>query len=141
VDGRITKAACDVIVPWERFGESLARYRAIAEAAGLDYAIWGHVSDGNVHPNLLPRTGDEMQRALAAVLALGQAAIDLGGAPMSEHGTGRSPVKQELLRRLYGADGVAAMRAVKRVLDPAGILAPGVLFARAEGAQGAPAPS
>jgi FAD/FMN-containing dehydrogenase len=37
-------------------------------------------------------------------------------------------VKQELLRRLYGDAGIAAMRAVKHALDPRGILAPGVLL-------------
>jgi FAD/FMN-containing dehydrogenase len=37
-------------------------------------------------------------------------------------------VKHELLRRLYGESGLTAMRAVKRALDPRGILAPGVIF-------------
>ena len=52
----------------------------------------------------------------------------LGGCPLSEHGTGRNPVKQALLHGLYGEDGIAAMRAVKRALDPEERLAPGVLF-------------
>ena len=37
-------------------------------------------------------------------------------------------MKQQLLVDLYGRDGVEEMRAVKRALDPAGKLAPGVLF-------------
>jgi FAD/FMN-containing dehydrogenase len=37
-------------------------------------------------------------------------------------------VKQELLRRLYGDEGIAQMRAVKAALDPEWKLAPGVLF-------------
>jgi FAD/FMN-containing dehydrogenase len=37
-------------------------------------------------------------------------------------------VKQALLRGLYGDDGITQMRAVKRALDPAWKLAPGVLF-------------
>jgi FAD/FMN-containing dehydrogenase len=41
---------------------------------------------------------------------------------------GRNPVKQQLLRELHGDAGVAAMRAVKHALDPAGRLGPGVLF-------------
>jgi FAD/FMN-containing dehydrogenase len=52
----------------------------------------------------------------------------MGGSPMSEHGVGRNTVKQELLRRLYGDDGIAAMRRVKEALDPRYVLAPGVLF-------------
>ena len=69
-----------------------------------------------------------MRRARDVQLAIGIAAIELGGCPMSEHGTGRNPVKQELLERLYGAAGIAAMRTVKHALDPGYKLAPGVLF-------------
>jgi D-lactate dehydrogenase (cytochrome) len=130
IDATISKAACDVIVPFERFAESLARYRDILGRYELDHAIWGHISDGNVHPNILPADGEQMARAGRALIELGDAAIALGGCPMSEHGVGRSPLKQELLRRLYGDDGVAAMRAVKQALDPEWLLAPGVLFAQ-----------
>ena len=55
--------------------------------------------------------------------------IGMGGAPLAEHGVGRSPLKQRLLVELYGEDGIAQMRAVKRALDPGGKLARGVLFA------------
>jgi FAD/FMN-containing dehydrogenase len=41
---------------------------------------------------------------------------------------GRSAIKQELLRQLYGSAGVDAMRAIKLSLDPDGLLAPGVIF-------------
>ncbi|MEQ1729604.1 MAG: FAD-linked oxidase C-terminal domain-containing protein, partial [Vicinamibacterales bacterium] len=63
-----------------------------------------------------------------AMLAIGRAAIALGGAPLAEHGVGRSPIKQQLLLDLYGHDGIDQMRAVKRALDPRGVLAPGVMF-------------
>jgi FAD/FMN-containing dehydrogenase len=131
VDPSISKSASDVIVPFGRLGEALAAYRAIYRRHRLDHAIWGHVSDGNLHPNVLPASAADMARARDAQLAVGQAAIDLGGCPMSEHGTGRNAVKQALLERLYGRAGVAAMRAVKATLDPRGVLAPGVLFAPA----------
>jgi D-lactate dehydrogenase (cytochrome) len=54
----------------------------------------------------------------------------MGGCPLAEHGVGRNPVKQELLRMLYGDAGVEAMRQLKRSLDPDGKLASGVLFPR-----------
>lgn len=124
----ISKAAADVIVPFEQLGVALADYRAVAARHQFDIAIWGHVSDGNVHPNLLPVDGESMQRARLALREIGQAAIARGGAPMSEHGVGRNPIKQVLLRDLYGVDGIASMQAVKQALDPDGILAPGVLW-------------
>ena len=50
----IQKTAADMIVPFERFARSLDLFRTGFECRGLDYAIWGHVSDGNVHPNVIP---------------------------------------------------------------------------------------
>lgn len=44
----------------------------------------------------------------------------LGGCPLAEHGVGRNPVKQALLRQLYGEAGIDAMRAVKKALDRGG---------------------
>jgi D-lactate dehydrogenase (cytochrome) len=128
IDPTLSKSGGDVIVPVERLGELLACAHDALDARGLDHAIWGHLSDGNLHPNVLPRRPEDGAHARAAQLAIGSAAIALGGSPLSEHGVGRSPVKQELLRRLYGEAGLAAMRAVKRALDPRAILAPGVIF-------------
>ena len=128
VDPRISKAGGDVIVPFERLGEALARYRAIMNAYGLDHATWGHISDGNVHPNAMPLDGVQMDHAKRALVEIGMQAIEMGGSPMSEHGVGRSPIKQQLLRRLYGNHGIAAMRRVKEALDPSYRLAPDVLF-------------
>jgi len=126
----ITKAAADVIVPFRRLGEAMRTYREIAARQRIQCLIWGHVSDGNVHPNLIPRTVDEANRAPIALLEMGRAAIALGGAPMAEHGIGRNQIKQHLLRDLYGSAGVASMRAVKRALDPRNVLAPGIIFSR-----------
>ncbi len=128
VDACISKAAADVIVPFERFEQSLSRYRELLERRGLDHAIWGHISDGNVHPNVIAASAADMQQAGAAMLEIGRVAIALGGCPMSEHGVGRNPTKQALLKDLYGEVGIESMRRVKRALDPSGALAPGVIF-------------
>jgi D-lactate dehydrogenase (cytochrome) len=128
IDGRIAKTAADMVVPFERFGEMMDVYRAGFARRGLDVATWGHVSDGNVHPNVLPRSYDDVEAGKAAILEFGVEVARLGGCPLAEHGVGRHPVKQALLRQLYGDDGVEQMRQVKRALDPNGVLAPGVLF-------------
>ena len=130
VDSGIQKTAADMIVPFERFGEMLRVYREGYERRDLKYAIWGHVSDGNVHPNVIPRTLADVQAGQAAILEFGREAIARGGSPLSEHGVGRSGVKQALLRALYGDRGIAEMRAVKAALDPEWMLSPGVLFPR-----------
>ena len=128
IDAGISKSGGDPIVPTAHIGELLTRARGILDALELAHATWGHLSDGNLHPNVLPRRAADRERAARAQLSIGSAAIELGGSPLSEHGVGRNPVKQELLRRLYGDGGIAAMRRVKQALDPRGVLAPGVIF-------------
>jgi D-lactate dehydrogenase (cytochrome) len=130
VDGRIAKTAADMVVPFERFEEMNAIYRQGFESRGLDYAIWGHISDGNVHPNVIPRSYDDVVKGREAILDFGREVARLGGCPLAEHGVGRSAIKQQLLRQLYGDAAIDEMRAVKRALDPAWKLAPGVIFER-----------
>jgi len=131
IDPRIAKTAADMIVPFERFSEMMAIYRDGFASRGLDFAIWGHISDGNVHPNVLPRAYADVERGKEAILYFGQQVARLGGCPLAEHGVGRNPVKQALLRGLYGDAGIDEMRAVKRALDPGWKLAPGVIFPEA----------
>jgi len=128
VDDTIEKTAADMIVPYARFADSLSLFRDAFESRGLDYAIWGHISDANLHPNLLPRTADEVRLGQDAILGCGREIIRWGGCPLAEHGVGRNPTKQALLRQLYGDAGIEQMRAVKHALDPLGKLSPGVLF-------------
>ncbi len=130
IDPRIAKTAADMIVPFERFGEMMAIYRDGYASRGLDFAVWGHISDGNVHPNVLPRSYEDVERGKDAIRFFGEQVARLGGCPLAEHGVGRNPVKQALLRGLYGDGGIEAMRAVKYALDPGWKLAPGVIFSR-----------
>lgn len=128
VDARIEKTAADMIVPFDALGEMMAIYRDGFAERGLDFAIWGHISDGNLHPNVLPRSYDDVVAGKAAIAAFGREAVRLGGCPLAEHGVGRNAVKQQLLADLYGQAGLADMRAIRDVLDPERRLAPGVLF-------------
>ena len=128
IDARIEKTAADMVVPFDRFGEMSEVYRRGFASRGLDFAIWGHLSDGNVHPNVIPRSFEDVRKGKEAILEFGREVARLGGCPLAEHGVGRSPVKQALLRQLYGEKGIEEMRAVKRALDPGSKLAPGVIF-------------
>lgn len=128
IDARIEKTAADMIVPFGRLAEMMKIYRDGYRSRGLDFAIWGHLSDGNLHPNVLPRSYADVEAGKDAILAFGREAARLGGCPLAEHGVGRNAVKQQLLQQMYGPGGIDHMRAIKRALDPTGILAPGVLF-------------
>ena len=124
----VEKTAGDMIVPFDRLEESLSLYRSTFERHGLEYAIWGHVSDGNMHPNVVPGSMDDVSRGRVAILEIARGIMAMGGAPLAEHGVGRSALKQQMLRDLYGDRGIEDMRAVKRALDPDWKFASGVLF-------------
>ncbi len=128
VDRRIEKTAGDFVVPFDRTADALRLYRSVFDRERLHYAIWGHMSDGNLHPNVMPESLEELERGRAALLELARAVVEMGGAPLAEHGVGRSALKQQMLRTLYGDRGIDEMRAVKRAFDPTWKLSPGVLF-------------
>ena len=127
-DRAISKTAADMIVPFDRFADLMRECRRLFAERDLDLAVWGHISDGNVHPNVIPRHADDVKKGREAILALGASVVAMGGCPLAEHGVGRNPIKQELLRQFYGNAGVDAMRAIKLSLDPNDLLASGVIF-------------
>ena len=129
IDHRIAKTAADMAVPFDRVGDLLRVYAEEFGRRKLDGAVWGHISDGNLHPNVIPRSLADMESGRDAILAFGREVLRLGGSPLAEHGVGRNPTKQLLLREMYGDAGIEEMKAVKRAIDPAWKMAPGVLFA------------
>jgi D-lactate dehydrogenase (cytochrome) len=119
-----------MIVPFRCLDEMMDCYRRGLSSRGLDHALWGHVSDGNIHANVIPRSEEDVRRGEEAFLDFGAEVARLRGCPLSEHGVGRSSCKQELLRRLYGEGGIEEMRRTKGALDPEWKLSPGVIFPR-----------
>lgn len=110
----------DVAVP---MGELGAFRRALADLAeGTQAIVFGHIGVGNLHVNVLG-PGPDDERADEAVLRL---AASHGGTVSAEHGIGRAKARWLPLSR--SAEEIAAMRAVKSALDPAGLLNPGVLW-------------
>jgi FAD/FMN-containing dehydrogenase len=107
--------------------------RAIQALAGIDsfrVNCFGHLGDGNLHFNVFPRPGRTRQdhdhqrdRVKACVHDLVHA---LGGSVSAEHGIGRLKVAD---LETYGDPAkLAAMRAIKAALDPAGIMNPGAVL-------------
>lgn len=122
----LTKVGTDMAVPPSRLEEMLAAYRRVLDAAGLHYVVFGHIGDGHLHVNVLPRDISEHRRARELYLALARLAVDLGGTVSAEHGIGK--LKRQFLELMYGPGGIAAMRRTKRALDPQWRLGPGTLF-------------
>jgi len=121
------KMGTDHAVPFDRNREMLAYYRRrLEEEFPGRYAIFGHIGDAHVHANILPLP-EEAERATALLAEFARQAVALGGTVSAEHGLGKR--KAHLLALQYGPEQLAALRAVKRRLDPQNILGRGTLFA------------
>ena len=84
--------------------------------------LFGHVGDGNVHVNVVGPAADDTGID-DTVLGL---VVERGGSISAEHGIGTA--KKAWLARDRSPAEVEAMQAVKRALDPDGVLNPNVLF-------------
>jgi D-lactate dehydrogenase (cytochrome) len=123
---KLTKLGTDLSVPDARLREVLAMYRRDLDAAGLEHVVFGHIGNNHLHVNILPRDPAEYARGQALYRGWARQVVAWGGSVSAEHGIGK--LKAGLLEEMYGAAGIAAMRAVRRVFDPAGRLSPGNLF-------------
>jgi FAD/FMN-containing dehydrogenase len=115
----------DVGVPLAALETFLHRVPGAVEAVapGARTILFGHLGDGNVHVNVLGASPDD-PAVDEAVLRL---VAGLGGTISAEHGIGVA--KARWLPLVRGESDIAAMRAVKAALDPAGRLNPGVVLA------------
>jgi FAD/FMN-containing dehydrogenase len=113
----------DVTLPFDRLVDFERTVRSyLDEVAPRARVVWfGHVGDGNLHVNILGLQPDEF--------AVDDGVLDLvtamGGSISAEHGIGIA--KRAAFERSAGAADLAAMSAIKRALDPGGILNPGVM--------------
>ncbi len=118
----------DVCVPMSRLAECIAATKLDLRASSISGPIVGHVGDGNFHVLLLVDPNQPEQRKEAERLnqRLVKRALAMGGTISGEHGVGMGKV--EYMQAEHGAPALAAMRAVKRALDPSGLMNPGKLL-------------
>jgi FAD/FMN-containing dehydrogenase len=114
----------DVALPIAELAEFCAEVesRVLAARPGATLLLFGHVGDGNVHVNVVgpPADDDEVDDVVLGLV------VEQGGSISAEHGIGT--LKRRWLARDRSPAEVAAMAAIKRALDPDGILNPGVLL-------------
>jgi D-lactate dehydrogenase (cytochrome) len=119
----------DTCVPISRLADCLLDSVAEADASGIPYFLVGHVGDGNFHFGYLldPNNAQERETAEALNHKLVKRALSLEGTCTGEHGVGLH--KMDFLIEETGAGAVSMMRAIKKALDPLGIMNPGKIFA------------
>ena len=118
----------DATVPRSELATMIRFVAATAKKYNLRVGTFGHMGDGNLHPTFLTdeRNTEEMHRVELAFQEIFAETIRLGGTITGEHGVGVA--KKGILPRFAGDPAMRVMRALRRVLDPAGILNPGKMF-------------
>ncbi len=119
----------DFVVPISEIPSMMRRVAEVAETYQVEIPCAGHAADGNIHPaplRPLQMSPEEWMIEMKEILAtIALAAVDLGGAVSGEHGIGL--LKREVLAEAKPQE-VEIMRALKRCLDPQGIMNPGKVF-------------
>jgi FAD/FMN-containing dehydrogenase len=114
----------DVTLPAGRLAEFVATVPAVVTAVAGAARTWlfGHVGDGNVHVNVtgIPPEDGAVDAAVLELVA------GMAGSISAEHGIGRA--KRAWLHLGRSQAELDAFRALKRALDPDGILNPNVLL-------------
>lgn len=122
----------DISVPVSRIPEFIARTDSALQQRfpGVRIVSYGHMGDGNLHYNISKPPGD----ADASFKAQEQAIMELiyrmtsafNGSISAEHGLGQA--KPSAAAQFKDPLEIELMQAIKRTLDPCGLMNPGKVF-------------
>ncbi|GHT91957.1 oxidoreductase [Betaproteobacteria bacterium] len=122
----------DIALPTSRIAEFLQRIAPLLTTRfpGIRHVAFGHLGDGNLHFNVSMPDAAANTRLLAQEHEVNEIVYDLvhaqEGSISAEHGIGQ--LKREFLTRYKTPAWLAAMRAIKHALDPAGLMNPGKIM-------------
>ncbi len=120
----------DVAFPVERLADAAMDLTRLFTKHGYDNGIiFGHAKDGNLHFVITPSFNDQAAvdkyaRFMDEVVALVVKRYD--GALKAEHGTGRNMAP--FVEAEWGPEALAIMKELKALVDPEGLLNPGVIL-------------
>ena len=115
----------DIVVPRSTLPDVVREIRELGLEAGLPLAQFGHIGDGNLHPNILfnPKLEAESEAVVHRLAhAVARVAIRHGGVLSGEHGIGA--MKRQFMPEAVDAATLEALWRVKHAFDPRGLLNP-----------------
>ena len=120
--------ATDVCVPISRLADCIVGTQEDVKASFLMAPIVGHVGDGNFHLTIIldPKDPREIAEANRLNDRLVARALSMDGTCTGEHGVGYGKI--DFLTAEHGGDVLSVMRAVKKSIDPDGIMNPGKIL-------------
>jgi FAD/FMN-containing dehydrogenase len=122
----------DIALPVSQLESFCAALEALLTSRYPDFEVcnFGHIGDGNLHVNVMKPDGMEKADFLKRTHALDPEMFELvrkhQGSISAEHGIGL--LKKDFLSYSRKPEELALLRAVKRAVDPAGLLNPGKIF-------------
>lgn len=118
----------DATVPRSKIPDMVRAMQDISRRYGIEIGTFGHAGDGNLHPTILTdrRNKQEWEKVEAAIAAIFDRALDLGGTLSGEHGTGIA--KSCFLEKETSPATIIYSKRVKSALDPNNILNPGKII-------------
>ena len=115
----------DVSVPVDKLPEYTYGIKELTERLGTDAAFYGHASAGCLH--IRPFVNLKTAGGVSVMEELSEGALSLtkklGGVMSGEHGDGIQ--RSFLNKRLFGEKLYGAMRELKGIFDPEGLMNPG----------------
>ena len=122
----------DIALPIQELEGFCAELESVFEARypGWEIALFGHIGDGNLHVNVMKPDAMEKAAFLAQTHEADHTMFELvrkyRGSISAEHGIGL--LKKDYLAYSRSGTEIEIMRAIKRALDPLGIMNPGKVF-------------
>lgn len=122
----------DIVVPASQLPAAFKEIEEKIREYKLTVALFGHISDGNIHANIYADTADPqfMSRVEAFQTDFAKVALDHEGSVSAEHGIGLEKKELFLTEMKLNETGQALelMKVIRKTFDPNGIMNRGKMF-------------
>jgi D-lactate dehydrogenase (cytochrome) len=126
IDSRINKVGTDMSVPNNLLSDTIAMYKNDINQLEISSVIFGHIGDNHLHVNLIPDTYSKYLESIEIITKWATYITSNGGSVTAEHGIGK--LKKQLLKLMVKEDDIKAMKHIRKLLEPKGLINQGTLL-------------